>query len=52
MCIFEKELAVTILNQKLNFKLENYKIDLLPGNHIKKNALMNYMSTISLKKEI
>lgn len=46
MCIFEKGIAITILNHKSNFKLESNKIDLLPGNHIFKKR-SNELSTTS-----
>lgn len=38
MCIFEKGMAVTILNQKSSFMLKSNKIDPLAGNHIKKSS--------------
>lgn len=38
MYIFEKEVSVTILNQKTNFELENNEIYPLPENHVKKTS--------------
>lgn len=50
--IFEKKkVAVTILNYKWNFNLEGNTIDHFLETTWGKKALMNYVSTISHKKE-